>query len=262
MSSPTHLPRCLRDACSLWLDDDDDDPISGDTLDEGGAQRASHPSPAGTDERARHEKLPTAAKSPFATVGNGFDVTAAGGASTKGTNEGAGADRDMGEEEGGEEREKGRRRGRSRRRPWRPVVLASPSGTNFADYGAADVVVIEPPHRGDSAHVSPSGSASNGGSCSNGSRPEIVDPVLAASDEARRKLPGRCRENGETAGAGELRGKKGEFHSNGVSRAGKSGASTPLMHELVALALRIGKGREEEFRREFQALLRRYVDVG
>ncbi|CAN0523330.1 unnamed protein product, partial [Laminaria digitata] len=36
-----------------------------------------------------------------------------------------------------------------RRRRWRPVILASPSGTSYADYGPDDVAIVEPPHRGD-----------------------------------------------------------------------------------------------------------------
>ncbi|CAM9225138.1 unnamed protein product [Scytosiphon promiscuus] len=267
VSSPTHLPRCLRDACSLWLDGNEG--VSGDAPDAAGAQRASDLPPTGIDEGGHHRQHPVTAESPFATVGSANGLRAAGATTTEGPiHGGSEADADGGEDGGGDDGgvpEKGRRRGASRRRPWRPVILASPSGTNYADYGAADVAVVEPPHRGDSAHVSSGGGASNGGTCSNGSRPG-ADPSATVADQARRKLVARRFENGETA-AGEAAGKESGLHSNGALRRADKGGGTPsvppppLLHELVALALRIGKGREEEFRREFQALLRRYVDV-
>lgn len=265
MSSPTHLPRCLRDACSLWLDDDDDDEISGDMLD------AQDPPPERTSEEIRRQDLPIpAGMSPYATVGNanGFPTATAWSTTTEGTtDDGSDAEEvdqeidnsDEADEHGEEQEEAERRRRPRRRRPWRPLILASPSGTNYADYGAADVAVVEPPHRGDSAHVSPVGGASeNGEKCSGGSR-HGVGPISTDSEEGCHNLRARSFEDGEVAA-----GREGEYHGNGVRRAGRRGAppSPPLLlHELVALALRIGKGREEEFRREFQALLRRYVDV-
>ncbi|CAM9986039.1 unnamed protein product, partial [Hapterophycus canaliculatus] len=87
-----------------------------------------------------------------------------------------------------------------------------------------------------------------------GGRPR-VDPTSKTSEETRREVLAKYFSNREWTG------RKGRLHSNGVPRTEKNGAPPPLLHELVALALKIDKGREEDFRREFQALLRRYVDV-
>lgn len=185
VSSPTHLPRCLRDACSLWLD-------------------------------PQHKRPPTAGGAIPTAGERAEDADAA--RHRERDNQGR-AKREK-EEEGGE---KERTRPRRRRGSWLPLVLASPSDTSFAEYGPGDVAIVEPPHRGDT----------DGG-------------------------PGSV-----TFEAGNFDGSStadGASVARDLSGAEEATPALLMLHDLVALALRVGKSSEEGFRKELQELLLRYVD--
>lgn len=229
VSSPTHLPRCLRDACSLWLDS------------------------------CHHNSLPRDAT--HRTIGEHVEKT---DAMEHGDDEEAGegqeeADKHKEEEEGGGD--KGRRR-RHRLPSWRPVILASPSGTSYADYGPGDVAIVEPPHRGDSDRVwgddAKSANVSSDG-------PSLASIIPALSDDARRAST-LVAASGDSE-AGKSQDVEADYAlllavERGFKEPGESTTAPLLLHELVALALRVGMSSEERFRTEFQALLRRYTDKG
>lgn len=197
MSSPTHLPRCLRDACSLWLD-------------------PQHQPPP----RAEGAAPPTAAAE---RAGN------AGAADH-------GEKRDQGRlAEGGG----GENRRRRQRRSWRPLVLASPSDTSYAGYGPDDVAIVEPPHRGDRDCGPGDGTA---GARSGG--PESA-PIPAFSGAS-------AAEEGKELDDGALAARD-------LSEAAETTTPPLLLHDLVALALRVGKSSDKGFRKELQELLCRYV---
>lgn len=206
VSSPTHLPRCLRDACSLWLD-------------------SPHPPP----QRAEGATL---------TAGKGAEnaeTTGRGGQGNQGRLD----------EHGGGEEGPGRGRGRRRQpRSWQPLVLASPSNTNYAGYGPGDVAIVEPPHRGDSDRGLGDGgiTATGGNSC----RLDQAPSTVFRGDSGR----GEGKE--AEGGASEARD---------LSGAEETTTPSLLLHDLVTLALRVGKRDDEGFRRELQALLGRYVDI-
>lgn len=95
VSSPTHLPRCLRDASSLWLEPPALNPNASCPTTQGAAC-LEEPSTAGDGIESNCDNI--------------------------------------------EER---------LRNQWRPLLLASPSDTSFADFGPEDVAIAEPPHRPD-----------------------------------------------------------------------------------------------------------------
>lgn len=196
VSSPTHLPRCLRDACSLWLDPQHRPPPGGD-----GA-------------------TPTAGERP-----ENADTMARGGRDKDGR---------RGENGGGEKR-------RRRRQPWLPLVLASPSDTNYAGYGPDDVAIVEPPHRGDRDCGLGDGST-GGSSCGR-------DPALIPVDPS------------DSAAGGGKEVKNRALATSDSPEAGEAATPLLLLHDLVGLALRVGKSSDEGFRKELQELLRRYEDV-
>ena len=119
-----------------------------------------------------------------------------------------------GDEGGGEEEEE-----EERRRRWRPLILASPSGTSYAEYGPDDVVIVEPPHRGDD----------HGNVCR-------ISP-LSDLGEVTTEFP---------------RGSPALTPDEDLVQHGEP----LLLHELVALALRVKKS-DRQFRRELEALLGR-----
>lgn len=140
--------------------------------------------------------------------------------------------------------------------PWRPIILASPSGTSYAGYGPGDVAIVEPPHRGDSPHVLGESAKipTIGG---DGSTSASIIP--APPDDSRRAStlePG----SGDSA-AGNSNNVEDDYAmgERGLKELGEATAPM-LLHKLVAQALLVGKGREEQFRIDFQALLYRYVD--
>lgn len=200
VSSPTHLPRCLRDACSLWLNPQhqppprakDAAPTVGESAENGDI----------TTDHGRHDKQGRLAE------------------------DGRGGEKDS--------------RQREQRR-WLPLVLASPSDTSYAGYGPDDVTIVEPPHRGDTNRVSGDGSSGT----SSGGPDSAPNPVF----------PGDSAE-GE---GGEA--EHGALVAQNLSQA--EGTATPLLllHDLVALALRVRKSSDAGFRKELQELLRRYVDT-
>ena len=127
-----------------------------------------------------------------------------------------GGDGDEGGEEEKEEEEDGRRR-------WRPVIFASPSGTSYADYGPDDVVIVEPPHRGDDEGR--------------------VDSIAALPDVGQRRA-----ESPHSGSPEEVTPDEGLV---------QHGEEDPLLlHELVALALRVKKS-DIQFRRELEELIGR-----
>eukprot|EP00752_Nemacystus_decipiens_P008617 g7696.t1 len=188
VSSPTHLPRCLRDACSLWLD----------------PQHPPPPRREGTASTTVHHL-------------KNADTTGNGGHRNK----------ERLEDWGGFE---GEERTRRRQRSWLPLVLASPSDTSYAGYGPDDVAIVEPPHRGDHDWGD--------------SGPIAAIPGDSASAE------GKDAEDGDLA-------------ARTSSEAGAEETPAPLLllHDLVALALRVRKSSGEDFRQALQELLSRYVDT-
>lgn len=155
--------------------------------------------------------------------------------------------------------EEGRGRRRQTLPPWRPVILASPSGTSYADYGPGDVAIVEPPHRGDSGHVlgdstnTPPTSDSSDGPTS----AKVFPPVPDESRRASTIVAG----SGDSAAVNskDVEDDGYALGEHACMEPGEAAAPALLLHELVALALRIGKGSEEQFRIEFQALLLRYT---
>lgn len=229
VSSPTHLPRCLRDACSVWLDS------------------------------SQHNFLPRDATTSITT---GEHVEARGAASD-GPGEGGGDEIEgVQEEEAAAEHNEKEGKGRRRQtlRPWRPVILASPSGTSYADYGPGDVAIVEPPHRGDSDHVLSDGTKTPPiGSNSGGATPASLFP--AVPDDSRRASTLVAGNDGSVAV--KSKGVQDDGYLLGENRfvdPGEAADPAMLLHELVALALGVGKGSKERFRMEFQELLRRYMD--
>ncbi|CAN0264877.1 unnamed protein product [Pylaiella littoralis] len=202
VSSPTHVPRCLRDACSAWLNSSHHDSLPKDGAP---STRGEHVELVGIMEH-----------------GNGED---------EGDWVGSG-----GEEAAKRNEEEDKERRRQRLRPWRPVILASPSGTSYADYGPGDVAIVEPPHRGDSAPKTPS-----------------------LPHSARRASTHVASGGDPAAGTSKDVGEGYELGERGFKEP-RVATAPMLLHELVALALVVGKGSEEQFRKEFQELLRRYTD--
>lgn len=210
MSSPTHLPRCLRDACSLWLD-----------------SQHHPPSSAPSDGTAP-------------TVGERVKragTTDHGGQHNQARLKGQGEEEE--EEQGGEH---GGEKERRRRRLWRPLVLASPSDTNYAGYGPGDVAIVEPPHRGDSDRGLGDGTTGAGYGGGRDSAPIPVSPADSADGKGDEVVDGALV-------ARDLLG------------AEETTIPLLLLHDLVALALRVGKSSDQGFRKELQELLRRYVDM-
>ena len=196
VSSPTHLPRCLRDACSLWLDPQHQPPPRpGDATPSAGQH-------ADVEGHSKQERLEE-------------------------------------EEDGGD---KARRR--RQRRPWLPLVLASPSATSYAGYGPDDVAIVEPPHRGDHGWGRGDGSIEIG-SRDPGSAPTAVFPGDSAG-----------REDKEAEEGGDL-----NIRNSPKAEAEETATPLLLLHELVALALRVRRSSDEGFRTELQELLSRCVDI-
>lgn len=105
---------------------------------------------------------------------------------------------------------------------WRPLILASPCHTSFEGYGPEDLVIIEPPHRGD-------------------------DPAMAVFAS--------LSPEGEDVGGGVL--EEGASSREG----GIEELPPPMIHELAGRVLKVSRGeRSARFRQELDALLRRYLD--
>lgn len=272
MSSPTHLPRCLRDACSLWLDPPPPvDPhatggnppvrrVTADTSSAGDGAHDPDGNYAHTRDRVQELLSRTTGEESAEREAAGEIVEAWRGdesappgrvrqlldglrqlldrstprrklgkplsagrvvANTRGVFSSAVSAKQGGRggDEGGEEEEEGRRR------RWRPVIFASPSGTSFAEYGPDDVVIVEPPHRGDDEG--------------------IIDHDAALSDvgELRAESPG---------------GTSPEDVTPDEDLVQRSEEDPLLLHELVALALRVKKS-DRQFRRELEELIRRHL---
>lgn len=222
VSSPTHVPRCLRDACSAWLNSSHHDSLPKDGAP---STRGEHVELVGIMEH-----------------GNGED---------EGDWVGSG-----GEEAAKRNEEEDKERRRQRLRPWRPVILASPSGTSYADYGPGDVAIVEPPHRGDSGRI-PSDSADTPGINSYG--PSLAPKTPSLPHSARRASTHVASGGDPAAGTSKDVGEGYELGERGFKEP-RVATAPMLLHELVALALVVGKGSEEQFRKEFQELLRRYTD--
>lgn len=265
MSSPTHLPRCLRDACSLWLEPPP--PVDPHTTGANAPARevatgtssagdgtygsdSNYPQPRDgvqvlasrtreeedADREAAEEMLearqgdestlrrrleqPLDESTPRRRFGKPLSTGKVLAKNREVFSSAVSARQDDGEGEEGEG-EKGEDKEEEWRRQWRPVVLASPSGTSYADYGPDDVVIVEPPHRGDDeGSVDRNEALSDLGELSPKSPDGSPEEVVPDEDVAQR------------------------------------GEDPLLLHELVALALRVKKS-DRQFRRELEALLGR-----
>ncbi|CAM9726289.1 unnamed protein product [Ectocarpus sp. 12 AP-2014] len=226
VSSPTHLPRCLRDACSLWLDNNDTHAPASDALDntigrpglKNGHDEEEEESLARmVNSEAEPQKLPTTRASLSRNQADWFGGTMP-----------AKAD-DLAR---GDINDQGEARRQQHQRQWRPLILASPSSTSYANYSPADVVIVEPPHRGDSSHH--------------------------VAEESRGNIAPETPESGGPPAAAPS-GRRGDF---GDARSVPDPEDhVPLMlHELAAMALRVKPGSDKRFRLEFEALLRRYME--
>ncbi|CAM9177584.1 unnamed protein product, partial [Ectocarpus fasciculatus] len=237
VSSPTHLPRCLRDACSLWLENNGHHAPAGDALD----STFGKPGPEGQEEEKEEEeegeeeeeeeeeniarmvrgeaepqKLPRRASLSRHQCGS-FDDTMPAKAE------------DLVR---GDIDDQGKGRRQQHQRQWRPLILASPSSTSYANYSPADVAIVEPPHRGDSNHH--------------------------VAEEGRGAI---APENPESGGppAAAANGTRGDF-GDARSIPDPEDHAPLMLHELAAMALRVKPGSDKRFRLEFEALLLRYVD--
>lgn len=275
MSSPTHLPRCLRDACSLWLEpplpvdphttganaparavatgtssagdgtcgSDSDYPETRDGVqvlasrtreeedaDRGTADETLEARQGDESTLRRRLEQPLDESTPRRRLGkplstgkvltNNREVFSSAVSAKQDDGDGEEGEGGAGEGEEGEG-EKGEEKEEEWWRQWRPVVLASPSGTSYADYGPDDVVIVEPPHRGD-------------------------DEGTVDRNEALSEL-------------GELRTESPDGSPEEAvpdEDVAQRGDNPLLLHELVALALRVKKS-DRQFRRELEALLGR-----
>lgn len=257
VSSPTHLPRCLRDACSLWLHPPapcDPLPSIGNlgsiTPPDGGSGGGDRCSSDSSESGCLEDKLRFAVgeeKISISSHGKDEDALAEQALDveqkssprlrTKRDEQAPLAwDKlvkvrdavarsttipDGNDDDGHDEEERGMELS------WRPVLLASPSGASYADCGPDDVAIVEPPHRGDN------------------------DDDRFNNELAFLETRGRAAASPDNRSQVENKN-EGE----GVPEASDE---VPMLHELVALALRVPKGGGERFRREFQALLRRHL---
>ncbi|CAN0465217.1 unnamed protein product [Ectocarpus sp. 8 AP-2014] len=225
VSSPTHLPRCLRDACSLWLDNNDHTPASAaldSTIGKPGPEKGHEEEEEENLARmvngeTEPQKLCTRRASFLGNQGGSFDDTKPA------------KDDDLVR---GDIDDQGEARRQHHQRQWRPLILASPSSTSYANYSPADVAIVEPPHRGDSSHH--------------------------VAEESPGSIAPETPESGGPPAAA-LNGRRGDF--GGARSVPDPEDHVPLMlHELAAMALRVKPGSDKRFRLEFEALLRRYVD--
>ncbi|CAN0061468.1 unnamed protein product [Ectocarpus sp. 6 AP-2014] len=226
VSSPTHLPRCLRDACSLWLDNNDHHTPASAALDSTIGKPGSEKGHEEEEEEnlarmvngeAEPQELPTRRAKFLGNQGGSFDDTMP-------------AKHD--DFVRGDIDDQGEARRQHHQRQWRPLILASPSSTSYANYSPADVAIVEPPHRGDSSHH--------------------------VAEENRGNIAPEIPESGEPPAAAS-NGRRGDF--GGARSVPAPEDHVPLMlHELAAMVLRVKPGSDKRFRLEFEALLRQYVE--
>lgn len=320
MSSPTHLPRCLRDACSLWLGNPSSFENSSGTMeasyqqrfssdeatydDDGDLRRHHHLISVGDPEAVevrssmeggydvatsisvdeeelhrdseedskengpgRREAIGLEGKDPFtvpedraagkqkedsSTAPKHRDKDKRFAASVR--SEGTLGDRDARVvDDIYDDCDDESRKEDSAMSAWRPVILASPSGTSYAGYGPDDVVVVEPPHRGKIDVIS--------------SHTAEPSPQSSRSDEVRNSL------RGKPAGTKRVRVQPSPDRRTTETDASSWNSESkvccdngvrepPLLHELVALALRASRegNNDIRFRRDFQAFLRGHMD--
>lgn len=227
MSSPTHLPRCLRDACSLWLDNNDHHAPASDAHDSTVGKPGSK---EGQEEEEKEESLARMVRGEA-----GPQKLTTRRASLSGNQWGSLDDTLSAEANDmvrGDIDDQGEAQRQQHQRQWRPLILASPSSTSYANYSPADVTIVEPPHRGDSNHHV----AEESRGTIAPETPETGEPPVAAG-------------NGTTGGFGDA-----------TSIPDRQSHAPLMLHELVAMALRVKPGSDKRFRLEFEALLRRYVD--
>lgn len=109
VSSPTHISRCVRDACSVW---DEGLSTGASVMGQRAWGRDDEPAELGGTSPPCQGGVPEAEET---TNDNG-----PGACDAHKTDDN-----------------------------WRPIILASPCETSFTDYAPDDVAIIEPPHRGD-----------------------------------------------------------------------------------------------------------------